>query len=76
MYVANERLKDNSSTLLDAFRVVSLKLDLNNLMQLIMNKAAEITKADRSSLFLVDEETGELWTVFAKGLDNIKTVAR
>jgi len=74
LYIASEHIKNNFSTLLDVFAAVTSELDINNLIQLIMNKAAEITKSDRSSLFLVDEETGELWTIFAKGLEN--TVVR
>lgn len=70
LYFASEHIKNNFSTLLEVFAAVSSELDLNNLIKLIMNKAAEITKAERSSLFLVDETTGELWTVFAKGLEN------
>jgi adenylate cyclase len=70
LYIASEHVKNNFSTLLDVFKAVSSELNLNRLIQVIMNKAAEITKSDRSSLFLMDEETGELWTVFAKGLEN------
>jgi len=70
LYLASEHIKNNFSTFLDVFKAVSSELNLNKLIQVIMNKAAEITKSDRSSLFLVDEETGELWTVFAKGLEN------
>lgn len=70
LYFASEHIKNNFSTLLEVFKAVSSELNLNKLIQVIMNKAAEITKSDRSSLFLVDEETGELWTVFAKGLEN------
>ncbi len=70
LYLASEHIKNNFSTLLDVFKAVSSELNLNKLIQVIMNKAAEITNADRSSLFLLDEETGELWTVFAKGLEN------
>ncbi len=70
LYLASEHIKNNFSTLLDVFKAVSSELNLNKLIQVVMNKAAEITNADRSSLFLVDEETGELWTVFAKGLED------
>lgn len=70
LYLASEQLKNNFSTLLDVFSAIASELDLNKLIQLIMNKAAEITHSDRSSLFLMDEETGELWTIFAKGLKN------
>ncbi|GAA3522391.1 hypothetical protein GCM10022393_41180 [Aquimarina addita] len=70
LYLASEHIKNNFSTLLEVFTAISSELDLNTLIQLIMNKAAEITNAERSSLFLLDEETGALWTVFAKGLKN------
>ncbi|MEM6718286.1 MAG: adenylate/guanylate cyclase domain-containing protein [Bacteroidota bacterium] len=70
LYLASEHIKNNFSTLLDVFKAISSELNLNKLIQVVMNKAAEITNADRSSLFLVDEETGELWTVFAKGLED------
>jgi adenylate cyclase len=70
LYLATEHIKNNFSILLDVFKAVSSELNLNKLIQVVMNKAAEIANADRSSLFLVDDETGELWTVFAKGLED------
>lgn len=73
LYQASEHIKNNFSTLLEVFAAVSSELDLDNLIQLIMLKAAEITNADRSSLFFMDEETNELWTKYAKGLET-KTV--
>ncbi|MEX0274168.1 MAG: adenylate/guanylate cyclase domain-containing protein [Flavobacteriaceae bacterium] len=68
LYYTNEVLKDNLSTLLDVFGTVSSELDLDALIPVIMSKAAEITKSDRSSLFILDPKTGELWTKYAKGL--------
>ncbi|VAW16989.1 Adenylate cyclase [hydrothermal vent metagenome] len=73
LYYASEQIKNNYATLLEVFSTVSSELDLDNLIQLIMLKAAEITKADRSSLFFMDEEKGELWTKYAKNLE-IETV--
>ena len=69
LYHASEQIKNNFSTLLDVFAAISSELDLENLIPLIMSKAADITKADRSSLFFMDHATGELWTVYAKGLE-------
>jgi adenylate cyclase len=68
LYFANEQVKSSFSTLLEVFALVSSELDLDNLIKLIMVKAAEITRADRSSLFFMDETNGELWTKYAKGL--------
>lgn len=73
LYHASEQIKNNFSTLLEVFGAVSSELDLDNLIRLIMSKAAEITEADRSSLFFMDEEESELWTKYAKGLE-IETV--
>ncbi|RZS99443.1 adenylate/guanylate cyclase domain-containing protein [Aquimarina brevivitae] len=69
LYHASEQLKNNFSTLLDVFGAISSELELDSLIPLIMAKAAEITGADRSSLFFMDHTTGELWTVYAKGLE-------
>ena len=69
LFVASEQIKNNFSHLLEVFAAISSELDLENLIQLIMTKASEITKADRSSLFFIDEQTGELWTSYAKGLE-------
>jgi len=70
LYLESENVKTNFSTLLGVFEVISSELDLKNLIQLILNKASLITKSERSSLFFLDNQTGELWSAFAKGLDN------
>ncbi len=71
LYLASEQIKNDFSTLLDVFKAISSELNLNKLIQVIMTKAAEITDSDRSSLFLLEEATGELWTMYAKGLEDI-----
>ena len=72
LFHASEQIKNNFSTLLEVFAAVSSELDLDTLIQLIMEKAAAITQADRSSLFFRDQETGELWTIYAKGLEKMR----
>lgn len=67
--VANQ-INGNYVTLLDVFGAVSSEVDLDRLIPLTMEKAAFITNAERSSLFFLDEETGELWTKFGMGLDS------
>lgn len=69
LYYASEQIKSSFSTLLEVSAAVSSELDLDALIPLIMAKAAEITQADRSSLFFMDEEKDELWTKYAKGLE-------
>ncbi|WP_257669668.1 adenylate/guanylate cyclase domain-containing protein [Parapedobacter tibetensis] len=69
LYHASDQLKNSYSTLLNVFGAVTSEFDLDHLIPLIMSKAAQITQADRSSLFFLDDDTGELWTKYAKGLE-------
>ncbi len=55
--------------LLDAIQTLSRELDLTRLLQIIMDKASRLLNADRSSLFVADEERGELWSKIAQGLE-------
>ncbi len=57
------------SELLDAIQMLSRELDLTRLLQIIMDKASRLLSADRSSLFVVDEENHELWSKIAQGLE-------
>src|SRR6185295_10010764 len=57
------------SELLDAIQTLSRELNLTRLLQVIMDKASRLMNADRSSLFVVDEERGELWSKIAQGLE-------
>jgi signal transduction histidine kinase len=42
-------------------------LDLNELLTLVLAKVSQVMDADRSTLYLLDEETGELWSKVAQG---------
>lgn len=42
-------------------------LNLDRLLELIMQKITQLMNADRSTLYLLDEETGELWSKIAQG---------
>ena len=55
--------------LLDAIQTLSRELNLTRLLQVIMDKASRLMNADRSSLFVVDEERQELWSKIAQGLE-------
>jgi adenylate cyclase len=59
-------------TLLEVGASLSGTLELVELMQIIMRKAREITDAERSTLFLIDPETGELWSKVAEGTAEIR----
>src|SRR5205823_2373525 len=46
---------------------ITSELDLSSLLQRIMGEATRMLKADRSTLFLNDEKTGELFARVAQG---------
>ncbi|MEL7220551.1 MAG: GAF domain-containing protein, partial [Bacteroidota bacterium] len=75
LYASAESIKNNIATLLKVSSSINSELDLGALIQLIIEKASEITKSDRSSFFLLDKEENVLWTKFGEGLDGkiIKT---
>jgi signal transduction histidine kinase len=45
---------------------VGTTLDLRELLPLVMDQVTAVMKADRSTLFLLDDETGELWSTVAQ----------
>lgn len=42
-------------------------LNLDRLLELIMTKTTELMAADRSTLYLIDDDTAELWSKIAQG---------
>lgn len=54
-------------TLLDVATSVTQTLDLDALMNKIIAKISEVLHAERSSLFLLDHDTKELWSKQAEG---------
>jgi len=57
------------AVLLDVSNAVADTLDLDTLIQTIVTKISEILDADRSTLFLLDADTGELWSKVAQGIE-------
>ncbi len=55
------------ATLLDVMNSLTLERNLDRLLQKIMQKTSEVMDAERATLFLVDESTGELWSKVAQG---------
>jgi len=66
---ARRKEMEKSDILLDVMRSLSSELELDQLLALIMDKTTEVMQADRSSLFIVDHETKELWFKVAQGTD-------
>lgn len=58
------------SLLFEATRLLNSTLDLAELLELILKIAREEVSADRGSMFLVDSQRRELWSIVATGLDH------
>jgi adenylate cyclase len=66
----NEELRkrvQTSEILLNVMRAVSSELEIDQLLQKIVGKTSEVMNADRCTLFLVDRQTGGLWSKVAQG---------
>lgn len=63
-----ERFRE--SRLLEVTTAISQELHLGPLLQLIMKSVTEILDSDRSTLFLYDNKTKELWSTVAQGLQS------
>lgn len=58
------------SLLFEATRLLNSTLDLAELLELILKIARTEVKADRGSVFLLDNKAQELWSIVASGLDH------
>jgi HD-GYP domain-containing protein (c-di-GMP phosphodiesterase class II) len=64
----NQRLK----VLLEVGQAISSLMELDELLLLIARESARVLKADRCTLFLLDEKRGELWSKVAMGEEKIR----
>ena len=55
------------STLLSFMKIFSHELDRDGLLLLVMLEITKVMMADRSTLFILDEKTGELWSKVVQG---------
>lgn len=60
----------NLQHLLDLSKLMNKEIDLDHLLELILRKTTETMNAERSSLFLYDDEKKELWSKIAQELEN------
>ncbi len=54
---------------------ISRESDISNLLGLNADLARDLTGADRCSVWLVDEKTGQLWTKIAHGVNELRIPA-
>ena len=66
----SQRQIQQLSLLFEATRLLNSTLDLAELLELILRIARTEVKADRGSVFLVDKQRKELWSIVAQGLES------
>ena len=64
-----KRTREEEMQFLDIVSDVTSEIELGSMLQKVMSEATRMLKADRSSLFLNDEKTNELWLQVGEGLD-------
>jgi adenylate cyclase len=64
-----EKAHRDEVILLEVSGAVSGDLDLDSLLEKIMQATTKLTAAERSTLFIHDPETGELWSRVAQGTE-------
>lgn len=67
-----ERAMEEQAQLFEVTRAISSELQLSILLQKIMDTTTMILQADRSTLFLHDPKTNELWSVIAQGVGSVE----
>jgi GAF domain-containing protein len=69
LYAATQR-QQAATALMNAVSALSqTSLDLDDTVKLVMDRAQELMQADRSTLWLIDEDKDELWTKIPIGGD-------
>ncbi|HEY9747241.1 MAG TPA: GAF domain-containing protein [Allocoleopsis sp.] len=63
-YIAARNQK-GVAALLEATKMLGRSLDLETTLRAVMDQARDLMQADRSTLFLLSQETNELWTKIA-----------
>ncbi len=67
-----DELNHQLAALLSVASDLASELDFNVLFPLIVTKISEMMKAERTSLYLLDQDRNELWTKAAEGIDAIR----
>lgn len=67
-----QKARQEEMEFLDMVADITSDIKLDSLLRKVMDEATRILKADRSTLFLNDEKTDELWSQVGSGLDSIE----
>ncbi|MCZ6775631.1 MAG: GAF domain-containing protein [Ignavibacteria bacterium] len=63
---------DKLNQLIEASKTVNSTIELDKLLVLILDAAAHSINADRGTLYLVDESTGQLWSKISQGKNMVE----
>src|SRR5207249_12021592 len=64
----------NLNALLEVSKALSSEIQLDNLLQVIVQKTTEVMDADLGSLFLYDAGRNELWSKIAQKLGQLQEI--
>lgn len=68
----SHRQLDKLHLLVEASRNVNSSIDLDRLLGIILDAATRSISADRGTLYLLDEKTGDLWSKVAQGRNMVE----
>jgi putative nucleotidyltransferase with HDIG domain len=60
----------NSEALMQVSAIISSKLDLKELLTVLARQCSWLLNADRTTVWLYDDESEEIWTIVSEGLVN------
>lgn len=63
---------DRLSMLIEASKIVNSAIEIDKLLGLILDVATRSINADRGTLYMLDKQTGELWSRVAQGNNTIE----
>lgn len=69
------RRVEQLSSLLDVARALAEQPDLDSVLHRVVDHATRMVGAERSTLFLYDPETDELWSKVAQGVEDLRFAA-
>lgn len=69
-----ERELRNLNAILAVSKALSSEVQLDNLLQVIVQRTLEVMEAERTSIFLYDEERQELWSKIAQELGPLREI--
>lgn len=67
-----QKVRRQEMEFIDVVSEVTADIKLGSLLQRVMGEATRLLNAERSTLFLNDEKTGELWSEVGQGLESMQ----